>query len=95
MKAARDSHLIRQQTDISEFSWMISILSHCSCSILFFRYDYLVIRNENGADFGTYCGSRAWTTVVVNGTNVVLTFHSDSRNNGGRFRLLFNPIYRK
>ncbi|XP_067027374.1 cubilin-like [Acropora muricata] len=56
-------------------------------------YDYLVIRNENGADFGTYCGSRAWTTVVVNGTNVVLTFHSDSHNNGGRFRLLFNPIY--
>ncbi|KAK2569857.1 CUB and peptidase domain-containing protein 1 [Acropora cervicornis] len=56
-------------------------------------YDYLIIRNENGDDFGTYCGSRAWTTVVVNGTSVVLTFHSDSRNNSGRFRLLLTPIY--
>ncbi|XP_067028317.1 CUB domain-containing protein 2-like [Acropora muricata] len=56
-------------------------------------YDYLVIRNDNGDDFGTYCGSRAWTTVVVNGTNVVLTFHSGSRRNGGRFRLRFTPIY--
>ncbi|XP_044164006.1 CUB and peptidase domain-containing protein 2-like [Acropora millepora] len=35
-------------------------------------YDYLVIRNENGVDFGTYCGSRAWTAVVVNGTNVCM-----------------------
>ena len=76
--------------------WMIFIpLSHCSCSVLLFRGDYLVIRNENGEDFGRYCGFRPGTTALLNGTIVVLTFHSDSTNNGGRFRLVFTPIYRK
>jgi len=56
--------------------------------------DYLVIRNENGEDFGRYCGFRPGTTALLNGTIVVLTFHSDSTNNGGRFRLVFTPIYR-
>ena len=48
--------------------------------------------NENGDNFGKYCGYRNGQVVVVNGSLVVLRFRL---GHYGRFRLLFTPANRK
>ena len=35
------------------------------------------ITNENGQEFGKYCGEKTGESVVVTGFYAVLTFHSD------------------
>ena len=43
----------------------------------FSSYDYLRITNDNGQEFGVFCGERSGESVVVTGYLAVITFHSD------------------
>ena len=41
-------------------------------------YDYLDIKNEINNTVGTYCGNRTGQNVFLNGSQIFITFHSNS-----------------
>lgn len=58
------------------------------------RFDILKITKEINQEFATLCGTtgtRHWP-VVVTGAKVVITFHSDSKNQGKGFLMNFSAI---
>ena len=61
--------------------------------ILFRSDDFLKIVNENNEPFGVCCGREADKTVIVTGSSVVMTFHSNSVVQERGFFLLFTAFH--
>ena len=57
-----------------------------------YRYDYLIISNEDGQIFGVYCGDRTGKKVLVTGDLVVIKFHSDSSAPRRGFLMTFTAV---
>ncbi len=82
-------------------SWKVKIFFLCST-------DFLKITNEKDKQFGVYCGIYydPWTTMVVDGAHVLLTFHSEGAHDHTvppfpqvmdglekrRFAIFYNPV---
>ena len=58
---------------------------------LFSRYDHLIISNVQ-FEFGVYCGLMTGHTVLVNGSYVVIRFHSDANVQRKGFLLVFTAV---
>ena len=65
---------------------------HNMCYLsLFSRYDRLIISNVQ-FEFGVYCGLMTGRTVLVNGSYVVIRFHSDANIQQKGFLLVFTAV---
>ena len=56
------------------------------------RYDHLMISNEQNYKYGKYCGQMTGHTVFVNGSYVVIKFHSDPNFQLRGFLLAFTAV---
>ena len=54
--------------------------------------DYLKITNENGVQFGVYCGKLSGKTVTVSGTYANLTFRSNGWLQKRGFLIVFTAV---
>ena len=61
--------------------------------VLICRFDFLRITNEINKEFATLCGTRtSYWPLKVTRTKVVLTFHSDNKNQRKGFRIHFRAV---
>ena len=60
-------------------------------SVFISSFDYLKITDEVNKEFETFCGTSEWSTEVT-GAKVVITFHSDNKNQGKGFLIHFSAI---
>ena len=56
------------------------------------RFDHLMISNEQSYKYGVYCGLMTGHTVLVNGSYVVIRFHSDENFQLKGFLLVFTAV---
>ena len=57
-----------------------------------FRFDFLKVTNENGDVPGLHCGQKNGYEVLVTGEVVLMTFHSDTKNEREGFLIHFTPV---
>ena len=75
--------LLKPETIIADFpQWRLIFI--------LLSYDYLEIRNEINNTVGTYCGERTGENVLLTGSQIFITFHSDSSGQRGGFLIHFN-----
>ena len=57
-----------------------------------FRFDFLKVTNENDDVPGLHCGQKNGYEVLVTGEVVLMTFHSDTKNEREGFLIHFTPV---
>ena len=57
-----------------------------------FRFDFLKVTNENDDVPGLHCGQKNGYEVLVTGEVVLMTFHSDTKNEREGFLIQFTPV---
>ena len=57
-----------------------------------FSYDHLTISDDQSYEYGVYCGLMTGHTVIVNGSYVLIRFHSDDIQQEQGFVLVFTAV---
>jgi len=60
--------------------------------VFFYRYDHLTIYDDQNYEYDIYCGVMTGHTVLVNGSYVLIRFHSDDVFEEKGFLLVFTAV---